>query len=113
MGSYTDEKRLNVRKLLIAILKITRSGWIPASYFDRMAREFGIPHGRPLIFFLNGLIQITREIPLKVFSDIASRTALLESLQGALDEAIEKEEMSTCNEPENDSQKIWTGQSKS
>ncbi len=93
MASQLPEKRLNVQKLLIALLKIISSGWVPASQFERLARDFGIPDGRPLIFFLTGLMQIIREIPLKIFESDSVRSALLESLQEALDAAIEREEM--------------------
>lgn len=93
MASQLPEKRLNVQKLLIALLKIISSGWVPSTQFERLAKDFGVPDGKPLIFFLTGLMQIIREVPLKVFESDSARSALLDSLQEALDAAIEREEM--------------------
>lgn len=98
MVSPPVERKLNVHKLLLALLKTISSGWIPASHFERMAKDFGIPDGQPSIFFLTGLTHIVREIPLKVFDDDAVRSALLESIQGALDAAIEREEIRQENQ---------------
>ncbi len=92
------EHSLSVRKLLLALLRSVSSGWVPSSHFERMVREFGIPDGPPTIYFLTGMIQIIREIPVRIFEDIAARSALLESIQGALDAAIEREEMREENQ---------------
>ncbi len=88
-----SDQRLNIQKLLIALLNVVSSGWLPASHFERMAKDFGIPDGKPLIFFMTGLTQIFREIPTKMFESDSSRLAILESLQEALDAAIEREEL--------------------
>ncbi len=93
MALPQDNHRLNTRKLLLELLRTTNSGWIPTSHFEQMAKGFGIPDGQPTIFFFTGLMQIVREIPLKIFDDITARSSLLDSLQGALDVAIEREEM--------------------
>jgi type III secretion system TyeA family effector delivery regulator len=103
MALEPAERRLDVQQVLLALFKAMSAGWIPASYFERMTRDFGIPDGRASIYFLNGLMQVVREIPLKVFEDATTRSALLESIQGALDAAIEREDMRTeqeSNSPE-------------
>jgi type III secretion system TyeA family effector delivery regulator len=87
-----SDKHFNEQNLLLAIIRLISTGWVSASHFDRMARDFGIPAGPARIYFFTGLSQILREIPHRVFEDDAARTALLESLQNALDEAIAQEE---------------------
>ncbi len=86
------ERRLDEQGLLLALLKTISSGWISPSNFERMARDFNIPDGGPTIYFLTGLMQIVRELPFKVFADDASRSALLDALQTAIDAAISREE---------------------
>ncbi len=93
MDLPSGEHGLTVRNLLLALLGTFSSGWVPASHFERMAREFGVPDGAPAIYFLTGLSQIIREMPIKVFDDVTARSALLDSLQAALDATIEREEM--------------------
>lgn len=94
-----SDKQLNEQNLLMSIIKLVGSGWVSASQFDRMARDFNIPDGAAKIFFFTGLSQILREIPHKIFEHDISRAALLESLQTALDDAIAQEEA----DPENES----------
>ncbi len=86
------ERRLDEQGLLLALLKTISGGWISPSSFERMARDFNIPDGGPTIYFLTGLMQIVRELPFKVFADDASRSALLDALQSAIDTAISREE---------------------
>ena len=51
-----------------------------------------ISEGAETIYFLTGIQHILRELPFKVFTDDATRTAVLDAAQTALDTAIEKEE---------------------
>lgn len=97
--STEHDKRFNEQHLLLAIIKLIGSGWVSASQFDRMARDFGIPDGPAKIYFFTGLSHILREIPHRVFEDDVARTALLESLQNALDEAIAQEESDPEDQP--------------
>lgn len=92
MGSGDHDKRFNEQTLLLAIIRLISSGWVSASHFDRMARDFGVPAGPARIYFFTALSQILREVPHQVYEDDAARSALLESLQNALDEAIAQEE---------------------
>ncbi len=98
MEFSANKSHLNSKTLLISILKTIHSGWTPPSHFELMARELGIPDGASLIFFLTGVMQIIREIPTKVFNDTTVRSALLESIQTALDSAIEREEIRIFDE---------------
>ena len=86
------EHRLDEQALLLALLKIISGGWISPTHFERMAKDFQIPDGGPIIFFLTGLMQVIRELPFKVFDDDAARSALLDALQAAIDAAISREE---------------------
>lgn len=86
------ERRLDEQGILLALLKVISGSWISPTQFERMARDFNIPEGGPTIYFLTGLMQIVRELPFKVFEDDASRSALLEALQSAIDSAISREE---------------------
>jgi type III secretion system TyeA family effector delivery regulator len=92
-------KRFNEQNLLLALIRLLGSGWVSASQFDRMARDFGIPDGPAKICFFTGLSQILREFPHRLFEDDVARIALLESLQNALDDAIAQEESDPENEP--------------
>jgi type III secretion system TyeA family effector delivery regulator len=109
MASQAAEHKLNGQQLLLTLLKAMSAGWIPVSHFERMARDFGIPDGKPCIYFLTGLIQIIRDIPLKVFEDMTVRSALLESIQGALDAAIEREETRIEQETESNTNRQQMG----
>lgn len=86
------ERRLDEPGLLLALLKTISGGWISPMHFERLAKDFNIPDGGPTIYFLTGLMLIIRELPFKVFEDDASRSALLDALQTAIDAAIAREE---------------------
>ena len=93
MASPPSEQRFNVQKLLITLLKLISTGWVPVTQIERIAKDFGIPDGQPLIFFLTGMMQIIREVPMKMFESDSARLALIDSLQEALDATIEREEL--------------------
>lgn len=86
------EPKLDERKLLLALLRTISGSWIAPSQFERLASRLGIPGGSPTIYFLTGIKQILRELPIKVYTDDAARVAVLDALQSALDAAIEMEE---------------------
>ncbi len=83
---------INEQELLLAIIKILSDGWVSPVHFDRLLKKLEIPDGAPAIYFLTGVQQVIRELPLKVFQDEYSRTAILDAAQTALDNAISKEE---------------------
>ncbi len=83
---------IDERQLLKALLKLLSAGWVAPSHFERMAVDLKIQDGRPRIFFLTGIQQVIRELPIKVFDDDNSRLAVIEAAQSALDAAITREE---------------------
>ncbi len=83
---------IDEQQLLLALLKIISDGWVSPTHFDRLLSEQNIPDGSPAIFFLTGIQQILRELPFKVYQDDHSRAAIIDAAQGALDNAITREE---------------------
>lgn len=96
------ERQLDEQALLLALLKTISGGWISPTHFERMAKDFNIPDGGPMIFFLTSLMQVVRELPFKVFEEEAARSALLDALQTAIDAAINREEAALDAPPPND-----------
>ena len=86
---------LDERKLLLNLIKTVSGSWISASQFERLASELQVSDGAEMIYFLTGIQHILRELPFKVYTDDATRTAVLDAAQTALDTAIEKEEAAT------------------
>ncbi len=97
-----SERQLDEQALLLALLKTISGGWISPTHFERMAKDFNIPDGGPMIFFLTGLMQVVRELPFKVFEEEAARSALLDALQTAIDATIRREEAALDLIPPND-----------
>jgi type III secretion system TyeA family effector delivery regulator len=85
---------IDEQELLLAIIKILSDGWVSPVHFDRLLKKLAIPSGPPAIYFLTGVQQVIRELPLKVFQDEHSRAAIIDAAQAALDNAISKEESS-------------------
>ena len=83
---------LDEKKLLLSLIKTISGSWISASQFERLASEMNISEGAETIYFLTGIQNILRELPFKVYLDDATRTAVIDAAQTALDTAIEKEE---------------------
>ncbi len=96
------ERQLDEQALLLALLKTISGGWISPTHFERMAKDFNIPDGGPMIFFLTSLMQVVRELPFKVFEEEAARSALLDALQTAIDATIRREEAALDAPPPND-----------
>jgi type III secretion protein W len=91
---------IDQRKLLLALVKTVSGAWISPNQFERLTRDLHIPDGAATIYFLTGTKQILRELPFKVFTDDASRTAILDAVQTAINAAIEREENSGTEEME-------------
>jgi type III secretion system TyeA family effector delivery regulator len=81
-------REINEQELLLAIIKILSDGWVSPVHFDRLLKKLEIPEGAPAIYFLTGVQQVIRELPLKVFQDEHSRAAILDAAQTALDNTI-------------------------
>lgn len=88
------ESLFDEKKLLLELLKTISSGWVSPIHFERLAKDFRVPDGAPTIFFLTGIMQIIRELPVKIFEDEMARMALLDALQASIDAAISREEAS-------------------
>lgn len=104
MPPKQPESQLDEQKLLQSLLRTISGSWISPSQFEKLATELGIPGGSPTIYFLTGIKQILRELPIKVYIDDAARVAVLDALQSALDAAIEKEEEEAESAPHRESQ---------
>jgi type III secretion protein W len=73
------------------VIRLTGERWANASRFTGLATQMGVTDTAGQIAFLTGLKSLMREIPVKVYADPDTRDALMKALQGALDEAIERE----------------------
>lgn len=83
---------IDEQQLLLALLKTVAGSWVAPTQFERLGRELGIPDGPAMIYFLTGLKHLLRELPLKVYTDDSSRSAIVDAVQKALDTLIAREE---------------------
>ena len=74
------------------VIHLTSERWVNSSRFNSLATQLGVAELQQQIVFFTGLKGILKELPVKVFPDPDTREALMKALQGALDEAIEREE---------------------
>ena len=74
------------------VIRLTSERWVSASRFNSLATQMGVADLDQQIAFFTGLKGILKELPVKIFPDPDTREALMKALQGALDEAIEREE---------------------
>jgi len=74
------------------VIRLTGERWVTASRFTALADELRVTGTPAQIAFYTGLKMILRDLPAKVFPDPEARDALMKAIQGALDEAIEREE---------------------
>lgn len=91
------------RRFMLELIKIVSASWISASQFERLASDMHIKGDAETIYFLTGIRQILHELPFKVFTDDATRTAVLDAAQLAMDAAIEKEEAALAAEGQGES----------
>ena len=74
------------------VIRLTGERWVTSSRLTSLAGELGV-HAIPArIAFFTGLKAMIRDLPPKVFADAEAREALMRAVQGALDEAIDREE---------------------
>jgi type III secretion protein W len=97
-GSALSPLDIDEQKLLLALLKTVAGSWVAPSQFERLGRDLGIPEGPAMIYFLTGLKQLLRELPFKVYSDDAARSAIMDAVQKSLDTAIAREESEEENQ---------------
>lgn len=80
--------------LLQDLVAASGERWNNASRFNAIADKHGAHEPAARIEFLSQLKQLVRNLPIKVFADIDSRSNVLDAAQGALDDAIALEETS-------------------
>ena len=83
------------RALMGDVLGLAMNRYPRADQITALAGKVGLPGGtEPTIYFLTGLKEQIRLLPLKIYAAPENRDALLVAAQGALDKAIEQEEAS-------------------
>lgn len=78
--------------LLQSVLKLQQESWLGANQVLAIGQGMNVRELAAEIYFLRGLGELTREIPLKAYSDPANRDKLRAAVQDALDDAIAREE---------------------
>ncbi|MBK7542566.1 MAG: type III secretion system gatekeeper subunit SctW [Candidatus Competibacteraceae bacterium] len=78
--------------LLQSVLKLQQESWLGANQVLAVGQEMNLREIDTEIYFLRGLSELTREIPLKAYPDPANREKLRDAVQDALDDAIAREE---------------------
>ena len=78
--------------LLQGILKLKEERWLDAHHVLAIGQDMGFREPDAEIYWLRGLSELTREIPLKAYQDPANREKLRAAVQDALDDAIAREE---------------------
>jgi len=74
------------------VIRLTGERWVTSARFTTLAKDLEVTGTPAEIAFFTGLKAILRDLPPKVFPDPESRDALMKAIQGALDEAIDREE---------------------
>ncbi|MEO1017595.1 MAG: TyeA family type III secretion system gatekeeper subunit [Pseudomonadota bacterium] len=78
--------------LLEDFLNICADKWVGVSKFAELGERFAGRNIESQIYFLRELTGLAHEIPVKFFDDLKAREQLIDTSQGALDQAIEREE---------------------
>ena len=78
--------------LLQNLLKLQQESWLGAHQVLAIGQDMNIRELDAEIYFLRGLSELAREIPLKAYPDPANREKLRDAVQDALDDAIAREE---------------------
>ncbi len=85
-------ERIGTNDLMKELLVVQDKAWQGGTFFSELPHKLGILNNTAEIYFLQGFKEITRLIPLKVFNDDQiKRERLLQSVQQALDIAIDNE----------------------
>lgn len=89
--NYPVAQKLDGQALLQELLDLKENNWYSEQLVQQMAIRLKIDLPEAEIYFLNGLKDLIRLIPIKSFDDDNQRAQLLDSVQQALDIAIDKE----------------------
>lgn len=79
-------------ELMKELVAVTGERWVGANRFTSLADRFSLTDVGAQIAFHSGTKAMMREMPVKVFPDPETRQSVLDASQGALDQAIEREE---------------------
>ena len=90
-NNYRSALAHDGQALLGEILELKEKGWYSKQLVEDIAGKLDVGHIKAQIYFFNGLKDLIRLIPRKVFADENKRAELTESVQQALDAAINRE----------------------
>ena len=79
-------------QLMIGLLRLGEQSWIGPSDIRGLVRPLALANIEAEIYLLRELGEVARMIPLKIFRDPEDRLRLVDAVQQALDDAIEREE---------------------
>jgi type III secretion protein W len=79
-------------RLMGRLLELTEQSWINSSQVSAALGELRLQPIEAEIYLLRELADIVRAFPLKMFAELDRRERLIDAVQQALDEAIEREE---------------------
>ena len=89
--NYHSAQAKDGQALLQEILELKEKGWYSDQLVESIAGKLDIKPTDAKIYFFNGLKDLIRLIPRKAFEDENKRTELMDSVQQALDTAIDQE----------------------
>lgn len=107
VGDAKDPARAAVAKvanvILLRLLDLAEQSWVSAADINKIAGEaqLRLPSLEAEIYYLRELADITRAMPLRVFKEMDQRERLIDAVQEALDDAIQREEELLAEEEEN------------
>ena len=78
--------------LVQSLLALGEKSWITGSDIETLLRPLRVSEVEAEIYLLRELTDIARLIPLKLFTDLEQRERLIDALQEALDDAVNREE---------------------
>jgi len=80
-------------RLLSTVLDKARQEGMAQGEFMRLARDLNVPPFEPSINFMTQLREVVRMIPTRIFETPEKRERLLDTMQKAIDEMIDEEEV--------------------
>ena len=83
---------LNARRLLGKVLDMRGESFLNAGHFERIATEAHPPDIEREVLFLQELMQMVRSLPSQLFDGHAGHMKVLDAVQDAVDNAIERED---------------------
>ncbi len=78
--------------LMRTVLKLKSEKWLRSNQVIALGQDMGLRDITAEIYFLRELRELVRLIPLKAYEDPANREKLMDAVQEALDDAINREE---------------------